>query len=62
MLSPPPGIIDVLSMGCYSPTKKDMANDSNLYKVTGAFHSVFSNRFANELHKTNSKLLTFNII
>ena len=59
VLSPPPGIIDVLSMGSYSPTKEDMTYNSSLYKVTGAYHSVFSNRFANQLYKTNGKLSFF---
>ena len=55
-MSPPTGIIDVLSMGEYKPTAIDMEQNSNLYKVKGAYHSVFNNKFANVLHTYSGKL------
>ena len=59
ILSPPTGIIDVLSMGQYKPTEIDMEQNSNLYKVKGAYHSVFSNKFTNLLHSCSGKLFLF---
>ena len=56
ILSPPTGIIDVLSMGEYRPTKIDVEQNSKLYKVKGAYHSVFNNKFTNFLHKYSGKL------
>ena len=56
ILSPPTGIIDVLSMGEYKPTSIDMEQNSNLYKVKGAYHSVFNNKFTNMLHSYSGKL------
>ena len=46
-------------MGSYNPTTIDKQNNSDLYKVKGAYHCVFSNKFCNELHNFNSKLFAF---
>ena len=56
-MSPPTGIIDVLSMGEYKPTTVDREQNSNLYKVKGAYHSAFNNKFANELHSYSGKVV-----
>ena len=56
-MSPPTGIIDVLSMGEYKPSTIDRKKNSNLYKVKGAYHSVLNNKFANELHSYSGKLV-----
>ena len=46
-------------MGSYNPTTIDKQNNSDLYKVKGAYHCVFSNKFCNELHQFNGKLFAF---
>ena len=53
VLSPTEGIVDILSMGSYKPKEKDMAKNSELYRVKGALHCVFSNRFVHQLHEAN---------
>ena len=55
-MSPPTGIIDVLSMGSYNPTTIEKQHNSDLYKVKGAYHCVFNNKFTNQLHNFNGML------
>ena len=51
ILSPPTGIVDVLSMGNYTPRPIDLVLNPNAYAVKGAWHCVFSNLFAHQLHE-----------
>ena len=51
ILSPPTGIVDVLSMGNYTPKPIDLVSNPNAYAVKGAWHCVFSNLFAHQLHE-----------
>ena len=57
VLSPDQGIIDILSMGDFNPTKKDLDRNTNIYKVQGAYHYVLSNQTCHNLHVNNGKLL-----
>ena len=51
ILSPPTGIVDVLSMGNYTPRPIDLMSNPNAYAVKGAWHCVFGNYFAHQLHE-----------
>ena len=59
ILSTPPGIVDVMSMGEFTPTKKEKKEDDSLYHVDGASHCVISNRLANLIERKKSKLPMF---
>ena len=67
-LSPPCGIIEVLSMGAYNPntnkssTKEDdgvdnvgVMDSNNMYPVEGAYHCVIDNEIAYLININNSK-------
>ena len=62
-LSPPPGIIEVLSMGGYDPKNDNSQDDDDAetnesidrYPVEGAYHCVLGNELAHSLHVNKSK-------